>query len=177
MVKEVKVKFNGVEYRKPVLNTSDTFEFGWKIAPRITSLLTAIGFKVTDLQGENSKTFADVIEKIFDIEVGHWLIDKLILDLDRPLVINGIAVTSEDEIDEHFGGEFIKLASVAFLLACEMLGERQDLMNKLSGSVKNIVNSFEGVVKEYVDDQLTAFKLYENSKKTSKLKKTQKKQS
>ena len=65
MVKEVKVKFNGVEYRKPVLNTSDTFEFGWKIAPRITSLLTAIGFKVTDLQGENSKTFADVIEKIF----------------------------------------------------------------------------------------------------------------
>ena len=107
----------------------------------------------------------------------YWLIDKLILDLDRPLVINGIAVTSEDEIDEHFGGEFIKLASVAFLLACEMLGERQDLMNKLSGSVKNIVNSFEGVVKEYVDDQLTAFKLYENSKKTSKLKKTQKKQS
>lgn len=175
MTKEVCIIFNGVKYSRPVLNTADTFEFGWKIAPRISSLLTAIGFKVADFEGENSETFCNVIEKIFDIEIGHWLIDKLILDLSRPLCVNGVALTSEEEIDEHFGGEFIKLASVAFLLACEMLGERQKLLTNLKDSAKNIIDSLDGVVKEFVNDQLAAFKLYENNKKTSKLKKMQKK--
>lgn len=174
MTKKIEITYNGVKYSRNALSVSDTFIFGWKVAPKITALMTAIGFKVTDFAGENSETFSKVIEKIFNLEDGQWIIEKLILNREEPLAINGKFLT-EGEVEEHFAGDFIKLITVAFLLAVELLGEREALQKNLSDSVKNIISSLDGAVKEFVENQVIAFKQYENSKKTSKLKKTQSK--
>lgn len=174
MTKKIEITYNGVKYSRNALSVSDTFIFGWKVAPKITALMTAIGFKVTDFAGENSETFSKVIEKIFNLEDGQWIIEKLILNREEPLAING-KFLSESEVEEHFAGDFIKLITVAFLLAVELLGEREALQKNLSDSVKNIISSLDGAVKEFVENQVIAFKQYENSKKTSKLKKTQSK--
>ena len=174
MAKKIEVTYNGVKYSRNALSVSDTFAFGWKVAPKITALFTAIGFKVSDFQGENSETFSKVIDKIFNIEDGQWLIDKLILNREEPLAINGKYLSAE-EIEEHFSGDFIKIITVAFLLAVELLGEYKPLVENLNGSLKNIFASLEEVTKEFIENQITAFNCYETSKKTSKLKKTQKK--
>lgn len=174
MVKQIEVTYNGIKYSRNALSVADTFTFGWKIAPKITALFTAIGFKVSDFEGENSETFAKVIDKIFDLEDGQWIIDKLILNPEAPLAVNGKFLTPE-ETEEYFAGDFIRIITVAFLLAVELLGEREVLLGNLNGSIKNIIDSLNGAVQEYVENQTVAFKHYENSKKASKLKKTQNK--
>lgn len=174
MAKKIEVTFNGVKYSRNALNVSDTFVFGWKVAPKITALFTAIGFKVSDFQGENSETFSKVIDKIFNLEDGQWIIDKLILNQEEPLAINGQFLTIE-QVEEHFAGDFIKIITVAFLLAVELLGEYKPLVANLNGSLQNIFDSLEEATKEFVENQITAFNYYGTSKKTSKLKKTQNK--
>lgn len=170
MTKMVEVTFNGVKYSRPVLTTSDTLEFGWKIAPRLSSFITAIGFKVANFEGEDSRSMSEVFYKVFDLEVGHWLVNKLILDFDRPLCVNGLALTTDEEVDEHFGGQFLKLLTVAFLLSVQMLGEREAFVKNLNVSTQKIVSSLTQSLKTFMETQMEFFKIYEEQNKTSNLK-------
>ena len=167
-MKEITINYNGVKYSRPVLTTTDTWTFGLKIVPRLVSFANIIGNKVieqtTGKGNDNCLVVNQTLNEIFGDEICQWLIEKLITDIRYPISVNGNPLTTQQEIDEHFGGDFIKLASVAFLFAVEMLGERDTLMKNLNDWGGNILECLQDVLKTFLETQLEAVKLTQGEK-------------
>ena len=137
---------------------------GFRLQPKLVGLSVVTGGIAVDKfnQGENIKSYYDVLEKVFAPEECEWLMQEIILTETYPIQLNGIYL-SREEVEEHFAGDFCRLYTILLRLAYLNLGEFKDLLGSLTGAAKNIANYLTAITDKHLKGLETSFKKYEKS--------------
>lgn len=169
--KPVKDKTFTIEYGKDkytvrAMPTSTVSLLGFRLQPKLVGLSIVTGGIAIDKfnQGENIKSYYEVLEKVFAPDDWEWLMNELLFNETYPIQINGVYMNRE-EVEEHFAGDFCRLYTVLLKLAYLNLGEFKDLLNSLTGTAKNIVTYLTEITDKHLKGLETSFKKYEKSLK------------
>ena len=169
--KQVKDKTFTVEYNKDkytvrALPASTVAMLGFRLQPKLVGLSVVTGGIAIDKfnQGENIKSYYEVLEKVFAPADWEWLMNEILFNETYPIQINDIYM-SREEVEQHFAGDFCRLYTVLLRLAYLNLGEFKDLLNSLTGAAKNIANYLTAIVDNHLKGLETSFKKYEKSLK------------
>lgn len=160
------VKYGGDEYTARALPTSTVALLGFRLQPKLLGLSIVTGGIAFDKfnQGENIKSYYDVLEKVFAPDDWQWLMDTILFNDTYPIQINGIYMNRE-EVEKHFAGDFCRLYTVLLKFGYLNLGEYKDLLQSLDGVAKNIVNYLTVIVEKHLDGLEQSFKKYGKSLK------------
>ena len=160
------VEYGKDKYTARALPASTVAILGFRLQPKLVGLSVVTGGIAVDKfnQGENIKSYYDVLEKVFAPEDWEWLMQEIIFNETYPIQVNGIYL-SKEEVEEHFAGDFCRLYTVLLRLAYLNLGEFKDLLNSLTGAAKNIANYLTAIVDNHLKGLETSFKKYEKSLK------------
>ena len=167
--KQVKDKTFTVEYGKDkytvrAMPASTVALLGFRLQPKLVGLSVVSGGIAIDKfnQGENIKSYYEVLEKVFAPEDWQWLIDEILFNETYPMQINNVYMNRE-EIEEHFAGDFCRLYTVVLRIAYLNLGEFKDLLGNLSGVAKDIANYLMAITDKHLKGMEQSFKKYEKS--------------
>lgn len=161
------VKYLNDEYTVRALPASTVALLGFRLQPKLLGLGIVTGGIALDKfnQGENIKSYYEVLEKVFSADDWQWLMNELLFNSDYPIQINGVYCGNREEVEQHFAGDFCRLYTVLLKLGYLNLGEYKDLLNSLTGAAQSIVNSLTAVVESHLKGLEQSFKKYEKSLK------------
>lgn len=166
---QVKDKTFTVEYGKDkytarALPASTVALLGFRLQPKLVGLSVVTGGIAVDKfnQGENIKSYYDVLERVFAPDDWEWLMNEILFNETYPIQVNGVYCNKE-EIEEHFAGDFCRLYTVLLRLAYLNLGEFKDLLGNLTGLAKNIANYLTAITDKHLKGLEQSFKKYEKS--------------
>ena len=155
-VKQVKDKTFTVEYGKDkytarALPASTVALLGFRVQPKLVGLSIVTGGIAIDKfnQGENIKSYYEVLEKVFAPDDWEWLMNEILFNETYPIKVNDIYMNKE-ELEEHFAGDFCRLYTVLIKLAYLNLGEFKDLLGSLTGAAKNIANYLTDIINKHL---------------------------
>lgn len=177
MAKEITVKYGKDTYKRNAL-TGDALDYlGLRLLPKVIGFGTTINALISrrDLQNENHYSLFQCIKDIFDAEDWKWLVDVILYNPEQPIAVGERYLMNEQEVDEHFAGDFIKKYTIVLQFAYKNLGEFKDLMTSFSGLTKSIAEYFDKTVENYVIQATQSINSYGN--KEAQGKKTVRKQS
>lgn len=161
------VKYLNDEYTVRALPASTVALLGFRLQPKLLGLGIVTGGIAFDKfnQGENIKSYYEVLEKVFSPEDWQWLMNEFLFNPDYPIQVNGIFLGDRNEVEQHFAGDFCRLYTVVLKLGYLNLGEYKDLLNSLTGAAESIVNSLTAVIESHLKGLEQSFKKYEKSLK------------
>jgi len=167
MTKEFVVKYGKDTYRRNALCNDNLDYLGLRLAPKV------IGFGVTVntlinrqyIENENHYSIYQTLKDIFDAEDWKWLVDAILYDFENPVAVGERYLTTEDEVNEHFAGDFLRKYMVTLQFAYKNLGEFDVLMPSLKGLPKNIASYLEKALENYVNQANQSMNFYENNQK------------
>lgn len=145
------VEYGKDKYTSRALPTSTVASLGFRLQPKLLGLGIVTGGIALDKfnQGENVKSYYDVLEKVFDASDWDWLMQELLYNEHYPIQLNG-QYLSKDEVDKHFAGDFCRLYYVISKLAYSNLGEFKDLFGNLTGVALNIANYLKEITEQHL---------------------------
>lgn len=152
------------KYTARALPASTVALLGFRLQPKLVGLSVVTGGIAVDKfnQGENIKSYYDVLEKVFAPDDWEWLMQEIIFNETYPIQVNDVYLNRE-EVEEHFAGDFCRLYTVLLRLAYMNLGEFKDLLASLTGATKNIVTYLTAIADKHLKGLETSFKKYEKS--------------
>lgn len=150
-MKRYEVQYNGHTYARNALNLEELMEFGLRIMPRLAGFASVTGVVYANKfeAGDNLYSFYQTVKDVFDKEDWKWLA-KMMLKSDSCLSIDGIDCT-EEEVDEHFAGDFLAVYCVTLGFAWQNVGELKGLKEKLNGLLGDIAQSLEIIIKNQTE--------------------------
>lgn len=166
MAKEFIVKYGKDTYARNALTGADLQYLGLRLMPKVLGLGSVIGCVVGNkfVQGENLYSYFQCVKDVFDAEDWKWLVEKILYDTENPLKVGERYLMSEDEVNEHFAGDFIKLYVVTLELAYKNLGEFNLLIGNLSGLAKNIADYLKELIELHLTDVKQSLTTYATNK-------------
>ena len=167
-MKQIEVEYNGHKYSRNALNFGELTTFGIRIVQKLFGFgaVTGVVFANKFEQGDNLDSFYRVVKDVFNRDDWVWMVNLFLHDKANVLFIDNNPVT-EDELNEHFAGDFLAIYSITVAMAYQNLGEFSGLKEKLSGSLKSIAES----LKALLDQQTEMIKDGLQKKMKDKLKK------
>ena len=161
------VKYLNDEYTVRALPASTVALLGFRLQPKLLGLGIVTGGIAFDKfnQGENIKSYYEVLEKVFSPEDWQWLMNEFLFNPDYPIQVNGVFLGDRNEVEQHFAGDFCRLYTVVLKLGYLNLWEYKDLLNSLTGAAESIVNSLTAVIESHLKGLEQSFKKYEKSLK------------
>lgn len=148
-MKRFEVSYNGHTYSRNALNFGELTEFGLRIMPLLAGFgaTTGVVFANKFEQGDNLHSFYKVIKDVFNKDDWKWLVEMMLHSKTACLSIDGIDV-DEEELNEHFAGDFLAVYYVTCEMAWHNVGEFKGLKEKLTGSLGSIADSLKVLVEQ-----------------------------
>jgi len=148
-MKRFEVNYDGHTYARNALNFGELTEFGLRIMERVTGFGSVVGVTFANKfeQGDNLYSFYKTIKDVFNKDDWKWLVELFLHSKSACLSIDGIDV-DEEELNEHFAGDFLKVYYVTCEMAWHNLGEFKGLKEKLNGQLGSIVDSLRLLVEQ-----------------------------
>ena len=177
MTKEFVVKYGKDTYKRNALTGASLDYLGLRLMPKVVGFGATINAIISrhDIENENHYSLYQCIKDIFDAEDWKWLVDTLLYDLENPIAVGERYLATEDEVNEHFAGDFIRKYMVTLQFAYKNLGEPKDLITNLSGLGQNISVYLGKVVESYINQAEQSINTYAtNAKREKQTIKTQK---
>lgn len=170
MVKEFVVKYGKDTYKRNALTGDNLDYLGLRLAPKVMGFGVTINTLISRqfVENENHYSIYQTLKDIFDAEDWKWLVDTLLYDFENPIAVGERYLATEDEVNEHFAGDFIRKYIVTLQMAYKNLGEPSVLMPSLSGLPANIASYLEKTVEMYVNQAEQSINSYENNEKQKK---------
>lgn len=167
MAKEFIVKYGKDTYKKNALTGENLDYLGLRLMPKIIGFGTTINAMISrhDIQNENHYSLYQCIKDIFSADDWKWLVDVILYDFEQPIAVGERYLASEEEVNEHFAGDFIKKYSVVLQFAYKNLGEFKDLIGNMSGLIPSIGAYFEQVIINYMKQAEQSINTYGNNLK------------
>lgn len=177
MVKEFVVKYGKYTYKRNALTGDSQDYLGLRLLPKVVGFGTTINAMISrkDVPNENHYTIYQCFKDIFDAEDWKWLVEEILYDFESPIAVGEKYLTSKEEVDEHFAGDFIRKFTVVLQMAYKNLGEFKDLTANMNGLMENIAVYFDRVVENYMSQAEQSINSYAN--KVEQEKKTTSKRS
>ena len=151
-MKQIEVEYNGHKYSRNALNFGELTSFGVRIVQKLFGFgaVTGVVFANKFEQGDNLDSFYRVVKDVFDVKDWEWMVNLFLHDKANVLMIDGIAVDDE-ELNEHFSGDFLAVYSVTVAMAYQNLGEFNGLKEKLTGSLGSIAESLKTLLEQQTE--------------------------
>ena len=92
-------------------------------------------------------SFYKVIKDVFNKDDWKWLVEMMLHSKTACLSIDGVDV-DEEELNEHFAGDFLAVYYVTCEMAWHNVGEFKGLKEKLTGSLGSIADSLKVLVEQ-----------------------------
>lgn len=167
MTKELTVVYGKDVYKRNALTGSALQYLGLRLMPKIIGLGSVIGCVVGNkfVQGENLYSYFQCIKDVFDAEDWKWLLDEIIYNFENPIKVGERYLTTEDEVNEHFAGDFVRLYSITLQFAYQNLGEFKVLTENLTGLAKNIADYLKELMDIHMTDIEQSLTAYATNKK------------
>lgn len=178
MVKEFVVKYGKDTYKRNALTGEDLDYLGLRLIPKVVGFGSTINAMISrhDVENENHYSIYQSLKDIFDAEDWKWLVDTILYNPAQPLAVGEHYFTSEEEVNEHFAGDFIRKYTVVLQFAYKNLGEFKDLIPNSKGLVGSIAVYFEKTMEKYFQEAEQSINSYGNKVKAKAEKKTTKRQ-
>lgn len=151
-MKQIEVEYNGHTYSRNALTFGELTTFGVRIVQKLFGFgaVTGVVFANKFEQGDNLDSFYRVVKDVFDTKDWEWMVNLFLHDKANVLMIDGIAV-DEEELNEHFSGDFLAVYSITVAMAYQNLGEFKGLKEKLSGSLGSIAESLKTLLEQQTE--------------------------
>ena len=177
-MKEFEVKYGKYTYKRNALYGEAQDYLGLRLMPKIVGFGATINTLINRqyIENENHFSIYQCLKDIFDAEDWKWLVDKILYDFENPVAVGERYLVSEDEVNEHFAGDFIRKYTVVLQFAYKNLGEFKDLIPNLNGLAQSIGAYLSQVVENYMKQAEQSINIYEANEKKKKEKKTTSKQ-
>ena len=178
MAKEFVVKYGKDTYKRNALEGEAQDYLGLRLMPKVVGFGATINSMIQRqfIENENHYSLYQCLKDIFDAEDWKWLVDTILYNFEQPIAVGERYLTSEEEVNEHFAGDFIRKYAVVLQFAYKNLGEFKDLIPNLNGLMGNIASYLEKTVENYVNQAEQSLNIYEtNAKKEKKTTSKQKK--
>ena len=161
--------------------TGDAQDYlGLRLLPKLIGFGTVINTLMTRkyIENENHFSIYQCLKDIFNAEDWKWLVDEILYNFEQPIAVGDKYLTTEDEVDEHFAGDFVRKYIVVLQFAYKNMGEFKDLIGNMNGLTQNIAVYFDQVIENYLKQAEQSINLYANNlEKEPKTSKKQKKKS
>lgn len=176
MVKEFEVKYGKDVYKRNAMVGDAQDYLGLRLLPKVIGFGATINTLISRqyIENENHFSIYQCLKDIFNAEDWKWLVDEILYNQEQPISVNQRYLTSEEEVNEHFAGDFVRKYSVVLQFAYKNLGEFKDLIPNLNGLTQNIGAYLDKVVENYLNQAEQSINTYaanaekENVKKTSR---------
>ena len=170
MVKEFVVKYGKDTYKRNALVGEAQDYLGLRLMPKVVGFGTTINAMIQRqfIENENHYSLYQCLKDIFDAEDWKWLVDTILYNFEQPIAVGERYLTSEEEVNEHFAGDFIRKYAVVLQFAYKNLGEFKDLIPNLNGLMQNIASYLEKTVENYVSQAEQSLNTYETNAKQEK---------
>lgn len=147
-MKQIEVKYNGHTYSRNALNFGELTTFGMRMSQKLFGFgaVTGVVFANKFEQGDNLDSFYKVVKDVFNVDDWIWMANLFLHDKASVLFIDGNPV-DENELNEHFAGDFLAIYAITVEMAYKSLGESKGLKEKLTGPIKNIADCLEKLLK------------------------------
>ena len=173
MVKEFVVKYGKDTYKRNALEGDDQDYLGLRLFPKLVGFGVTINTLINRqyIENENHYSIYQTLKDIFDAEDWKWLVDKILYNFEQPIAVGERYLATEDEVNEHFAGDFVRKYTVVLQFAYKNLGEFKDLIPNLNGLTQSIGAYFDRLVDAYMEKAEQSINIYatnvEKEKKTS----------
>ena len=173
MPKEFTVKYGKDTYKRNAMEGDAQDYLGLRLIPKIVGFGTTINAMISrhDVENENHYSLYQTIKDIFNAEDWKWLVDEILYNPQQPIAVGERYLTTEEEVNEHFAGDFIRKYTIVLQFAYKNLGEFKDLIPNLNGLTQNIGVYFDKVIENYLNQAEQSINTYANNaeqeKKTS----------
>ena len=177
MTKEFTVKYGKDTYKRNALVGDAQDYLGLRLIPKLVGFGTTINALINRqyVENENHYTLYQCFKDIFSADDWKWLVDEILYNFENPIAVGEKYLTTEDEVNEHFAGDFVRKYTVVLQMAYKNLGEFKDLIPNLNGLMQNIGAYLEKTVENYMSQAEQSINTYANNVKQEK--KTTNKQS
>ena len=167
MVKELIVKYGKDTYKRNAMTGEPLQYLGLRLMPKVIGLGSVIGCVVGNkfVQGENLYSYFQCIKDVFDAEDWKWLLDEIIYNFENPIKVGERYLTNEEEVNEHFAGDFVRLYVVTLQFAYQNLGEFKMLTENLTGLAKNIADYLKELMNMHMTELEQSLNVYATNKK------------
>ena len=172
-MKEFEVKYGKYTYKRNALYGEAQDYLGLRLMPKIVGFGATINTLINRqyIENENHFSIYQCLKDIFSADDWKWLVDEILYNFENPIAVGDRYLTTEDEVNEHFAGDFIRKYMVVLKFAYKNLGEFKDLTASLNGFTQNIVACFDRLVEDYLKKAEQSINTYaanvEQEKKTT----------
>lgn len=170
MAKEFVVKYGKDTYKRNALYGDAQDKLGTRLIPKVFGFGTTINAMIQRqfIENENHYSLYQCLKDIFNAEDWAWLVEIILYDFENPIAVGERYLTSMEEVNEHFAGDFIKKYAVVLQFAYKNLGEFKDLIPNSNGLIGNIASYLEKTVENYVSQAEQSLNIYETNAKREK---------
>ena len=170
MTKEFVVKYGKDIYKRNAMYGEAQDYLGLRLIPKMLGFGATINAMISrhDIENENHYSLYQSIKDIFDAEDWKWLVNEILYNPEQPIAVGEKYLTSEEEVNEHFAGDFIRKYMVVLQFAYKNLGEFKILMPSLNGLTANIASYLEKTVETYMNQAEQSINSYGNKIKQEK---------
>ena len=170
MTKEFTVKYGKDTYKRNALVGDAQDYLGLRLIPKLVGFGTTINALINRqyVENENHYTLYQCFKDIFSAEDWKWLVDEILYNFESPIAVGERYLTNEDEVNEHFAGDFVRKYTVVLQMAYKNLGELKDLIPNLNGLMQNIGVYLEKTVESYMNQAEQSINSYANNVKQGK---------
>lgn len=164
MVKEFVVKYGKDTYKRNAMTGEALDYLGLRLMPKVIGFGTTINAMISrhDIENENHYSLYQCIKDIFSAEDWKWLVEEVLYNFEQPIAVGEHYLATEEEVNEHFAGDFIRKYTVVLQFAYKNLGEFKDLIPNLNGLVGNIAVYLEKTATAYLKEAEQSISSYGN---------------
>lgn len=151
-MKQIEVEYDGHKYSRNALSFGELTAFGVRVVQKLFGFgaVTGVVFANKFEQGDNLDSFYKVVKDVFDKDDWIWMVNLFLHDKANVLYIDGNPV-DENELSEHFAGNFLAVYTITVMMAYNSLGEWKGLKEKLNGSLGNIAESLKALLEQQTE--------------------------
>lgn len=151
-MKQIEVEYDGHKYSRNALSFGELTAFGVRMVQKLFGFgaVTGVVFANKFEQGDNLDSFYKVVKDVFDKDDWIWMVNLFLHDKANVLYIDGNPV-DENELSEHFAGNFLAVYIITVMMAYNSLGEWKGLKEKLNGSLGNIAESLKTLLEQQTE--------------------------
>ena len=123
-MKQIEVEYDGHKYSRNALSFGELTAFGVRMVQKLFGFgaVTGVVFANKFEQGDNLDSFYKVVKDVFDKDDWIWMVNLFLHDKANVLYIDGNPV-DENELSEHFAGNFLAVYTITVMMAYNSLGE------------------------------------------------------
>lgn len=170
MPKEFVVKYGKETYKRNALTGANLDYLGLRLFPKVVGFGVTVNTLINRqfVENENHYSIYQTLKDIFDAEDWKWLVDAILYDFESPIAVGERYLATEDEVNEHFAGDFVRKYSVVLQFAYQNLGEFSVLMPSLKGLPENIASCLAKTMEMYINQAQQSINTYDNNDKQGK---------